>query len=212
MSVIDEIKMAIESYYEIGGPHDFDHALRVYYFAQRIGLKESNVDMEVLLLAALLHDIARKKQSEGIVRCHAQEGAKLCIAILRKYEIDEKKIEKISYCIASHRKSKGIVPESIEAKILQDADRLDNIGAVGIMRTIACFSKYKMIIQGDEPHGYRFESLLDEPKSIYGWLKSLTFIDENEFYTSEAKLIYRTKINHHKQFLNNFVKEIEDIK
>ena len=90
--------------------------------------------MQVLLLAALLHDVGSEKkhiseqsESEGL-------GRKVVEAFLESIGLEEKAREKVLYAVDVHRFSKGIVPVTLEARILQDADRLDALGAVGIAR------------------------------------------------------------------------------
>lgn len=114
--------------------HDFDHVLRVYRLAERIGQAEK-ANMEVLRAAALLHDIARSDQDAGRVREHAAEGARRARQILagRAPEF----VEAVAHAIESHRFRVDRPPQTLEAKILYDADKLDAIGAVGIARAFA---------------------------------------------------------------------------
>lgn len=116
------------------GSHDWDHTNRVLKLCIRIGSKEQ-ADLEILRYAAILHDIGRmaQDQSNGKV-CHAKLSARLARPILEKHQIDPRKIQRIIHCIESHRFRGHIVPTSIEAQILFDADKLDSIGAVGIGR------------------------------------------------------------------------------
>ena len=116
------------------GSHDWDHTERVYELCLRIGRKEK-ADLEVLKLAALLHDIGRREEdrSNGKV-CHSEIGADLARKILEKRLLDKEKISRVIHCIKSHRFRGKNIPESIEAKILFDADKLDSIGAIGVGR------------------------------------------------------------------------------
>lgn len=117
--------------------HNLDHVFRVYNLCLLIAKYEKDVDLEVLIPAALLHDIARVKESKdktGKVD-HAVLGSKIAEGILRKLEYDDEKIEKIKHCIITHRFRTDNEPKTIEAKILFDSDKLDAIGAIGIART-----------------------------------------------------------------------------
>jgi uncharacterized protein len=92
-------------------------------------------DLEVLKIASLLHDIWRPKQHETKGKiCHAEYWAKLAKKILKDFEIDDWKLENIIHCISTHRFRKWKTPETLEAKILFDADKLDSIWAVWIWR------------------------------------------------------------------------------
>ncbi len=113
--------------------HDRSHVERVYNTAIRIGEAEG-ADLDVVKASALLHDVARSMEDEGKIRDHASEGAKIAEKILEEVGFPSEKILKVARCIESHRFKKGIQAESLEAQILQDADRLDVIGAVGIAR------------------------------------------------------------------------------
>ncbi|MGB9786199.1 MAG: HD domain-containing protein [Infirmifilum uzonense] len=118
--------------------HDISHVERVYNLALRIAREIGEpVDLDVVRAAVILHDIARSMEDEGVIDDHAAKGAELAREILREAGFEEEKIEKVAYSIASHRFRNGVKPDLIEAQILQDADRLDMIGAIGIARAFA---------------------------------------------------------------------------
>lgn len=116
------------------GSHGWDHVERVLRLCDRIGPGEG-ADMTVLRLAALLHDIARAEgdRANGGM-CHAEHGARMAEDILREAGADGGLLEAVSHCVAAHRLRRGHAPESVEAKVLFDADKLDSIGAVGVGR------------------------------------------------------------------------------
>ncbi len=117
-----------------GGSHGPDHSERVYQLALRLG-REMGGDLEILAAAALLHDIGRNEESrsKGNI-CHAESGSEMAVPILQKLRYPAKTIEQICHCIRSHRYRGTYKPESLEARILFDADKLDSIGAIGIGR------------------------------------------------------------------------------
>ena len=117
--------------------HDLDHVLRVTNLCKKLAEHEAEVDMSVLVPAALLHDIARIAEdadTSGEID-HAVLGAEKAAVILRQLGYEKEIIERIQLCIISHRFRSGHDPETIEAKILFDADKLDVIGAIGIARS-----------------------------------------------------------------------------
>lgn len=119
-----------KSLYEGSDPaHDFSHIIRVYDNAKWIGEREG-ADMEVLLLSALLHDAGSCSKGDE----KSAKSAKVAEDFLKKKGISTDICDKIIYAIDVHRFSKGIMPSTLEAKILQDADRLDAMGAIGIAR------------------------------------------------------------------------------
>jgi uncharacterized protein len=122
--------------YEAAGDstHDFDHVLRVYHLAARIGQAEG-ADMTVLGTATLLHDIARPDQDSGRVSDHAIEGARRSQEILDGQPREF--VKAVAHAIETHRFRADRPPQTLEAEILYDADKLDAIGAVGIARAFA---------------------------------------------------------------------------
>ena len=134
-SLINYIKsVAKNMFHGASGSHDWDHTLRVGKLCERIGPVEG-VDMDVLLIAAYLHDIGRCFQdaSNGGV-CHAEKGAQMAWPIVKKLPISKKQKENIIHCVKSHRFRGNHAPKTVEAKVLFDADKLDAIGAVGVAR------------------------------------------------------------------------------
>ncbi len=114
--------------------HDWEHTERVYRLCMHIGAAEG-ADLEVLAIASYLHDIGRTIQdrAKGGV-CHAEKGAEMAEKLLDEYQLPKDKKENIIHCILTHRYRNSHTPQTIEAKVLFDADKLDAIGAVGIAR------------------------------------------------------------------------------
>ncbi len=117
-----------------GGSHGPDHSERVYRTALHVG-KQMGARLDILAAAAILHDIGRKEEtaSRGTV-CHAERGAELAQDILRRLGFSGPDREAICHCIRAHRFRGLTRPQTLEAKILFDADKLDSIGAIGIGR------------------------------------------------------------------------------
>jgi uncharacterized protein len=136
--IFEEIKKEVEK--NLGGInscHELEHTERVYNLAMHIGKKE-NADLDVLALAALLHDIARKEQDESKGKIdHAVRGAQMAKEILERYNLPKEKLENILHCIKAHRYRNDVAPETIEAKVLYDSDKLDSIGAIGTGRNFS---------------------------------------------------------------------------
>ena len=113
------------------GGHDAEHTLRVYRNAMRIADAEPDCDRETVALAALLHDADDHKLF------HTENNANARSFL--KDLLPEDRIKEICACInsVSFSRNRGHVPETIEGKVVQDADRLDAMGAIGIARTFA---------------------------------------------------------------------------
>ena len=112
--------------------HDFDHTLRVYRMAVRIA-EEEGADAQTVALAALLHDVDDRKLSP-----ETWENKDRAAGFLRENGIDEGKISTILAIISQISFSAGNGrPDTLEGCCVQDADRLDALGAIGISRTFA---------------------------------------------------------------------------
>lgn len=131
LRLIREAEDFVRGVFEREGAHGFSHVKRVLNLCMHIG-KMEGADLEVLALAALLHDVARPLESKGIVNDHARKGAEIAREFLSRRGYT--KVEEVAHAIEAHRFSKGIPPKTLEAKILSDADKLDAIGAIGVAR------------------------------------------------------------------------------
>ena len=114
------------------GGHDAEHTLRVYRNAMKISEREQGCDLQIVALAALLHDADDHKLFQTENNANARR-------FLTENRVPEEEIERICQAInaVSFSRNKDKSPLTIEGKIVQDADRLDALGAVGIARTFA---------------------------------------------------------------------------
>ena len=135
VKLTEKLRKLADPYHDgMGGCHGPDHTERVHKTALHIG-RLTGAQLDVLSAAALLHDIGRRYETmeQGKI-CHAEKGAELARDILKKLNFAPKLIDEIAHCIEAHRYRGNKVPQTLEAKILYDADKLDSIGAVGIGR------------------------------------------------------------------------------
>ncbi|MFX0042669.1 MAG: HD domain-containing protein [Candidatus Hodarchaeota archaeon] len=118
--------------------HGYPHVIRVYNLCLKIG-KELGANLLVLKLAALLHDIGRSSEKKSYnKKNHAEISAEIASDFLlsNNLKISNNDFKSIIHCIKSHSFSNKFKPETIEAKILSDTDKLDALGAIGLYRTI----------------------------------------------------------------------------
>lgn len=131
------------------GGHDAAHSLRVYKNALRIAKNEPEADKEIVALAALLHDVDDHK----LFQTENNENAR---SFLSRNSVPEEKAEQI--CIAinsvSFSQNRGKQPQTLAGKIVQDADRLDALGAIGIARTFAYGGEHNRPLQESVQHFY----------------------------------------------------------
>ena len=116
--------------------HDREHVYRVLYLALDIAETEPGTDTDVLLAACLLHDVGRAEQRADPAVDHAEAGAEKASAFLSGLGYPPEFCRHTAACIRTHRFRRSRLPESLEARILFDADKLDVCGAVGIARTL----------------------------------------------------------------------------
>jgi uncharacterized protein len=132
------LQQTARSYFEesISPAHDWHHVQRVENLADEL-LTHYDADERTVRLAVLLHDIGRAREDRGDIDDHATWGAREARNLLEQREVPEQRIAAVCHAIRVHRYSNDRDPETIEAKILCDADNLDALGAVGVAR---CFT------------------------------------------------------------------------
>ena len=169
------------------GGHDASHTLRVYQNALLIAENENPCNMEIVSLAALLHDADDHKLFHTENNSNARQ-------FLASQKLDKELIEEIIRAInsVSFSRNRGRKPETIEGIIVQDADRLDAIGAIGIARTFA---------YGGE-HGRSLES------SVQHFHDKLLLLKE-EMNTEAARKLAEDRHRFMEQFLLEYQKETD---
>ena len=150
------IEEARRHYQGADATHDFDHVLRVLALAERLADAEG-ADVEIVRAATLLHDVARGRVS-GPDADHAAAGAEFAHRLLAGHPPE--KVEAVCHAIAAHRfrrryrEGSASTPNTLEAKILHDADKLDAIGAVGVARAFAYGGLHGQRLWAEVPPGY----------------------------------------------------------
>lgn len=202
--------------------HDIDHIMRVYNLAMAIAKTENNVDMDILQAGVLLHDIgcAKEANDPSGQTDHAVIGAEMAKAILENLGYSESQIKHIQQCIISHRYRTDNKPESIEAKILHDADKLETAGAIGIARAFSWIGKHqaKIFKKVDDINEYAKENLtegklngriMDKSKhSVHiNYETKDKFLLDN-LYTESSKRIGKERLAYYKEFLDRLDKEV----
>jgi len=137
------LQIAKEQISSVDVSHDFEHARRVLFNAEKIARKE-NGDLDIIVPAALFHDVILYPKNSPNTHKSQEESAEAAEKILNKIEtFPKEKIEKIKTCILECSFSKGIMPDLWESKILQDSDLLEAVGAIAIMRTYSSTGQVK---------------------------------------------------------------------
>jgi len=205
---IQKITKRIERYFGETSSHGFDHTQRVCNMAMHLA-EDEDVDLDIIQVSALLHDIARHKESLGEVVCHADEGARMAEGILREVGFPVEKISQVVYAIRVHRYGKRITPDTLEASILQDADRLDALGAICIARVFSFSVKmnrpmYDLSIPPNP--NYDGKSIRSQT-AINHFYEKILKIKPETFKTKKAQEIARGRYQAIVDFVERFKKE-----
>ena len=204
--MLEELKDKIKHYFTDAG-HTFDHTERVYHMAVKIA-KDEKADLEIVKAAALLHDIGRPKENPDKEICHAEESAKMAPAILKKVGFPEEKIKGVLHAIKVHRYSKQLKAETKEAAILQDADRLDALGAVAIGRIFSYGGKKNRPMHNPNLKINPAYTVKSKAKtSMHHFYEKILKIKPETFHTRLARKIAKERYTFTKQFVSRFEKE-----
>jgi uncharacterized protein len=201
------LESAREWYPAFDAVHGFDHIERVYRLCEKIGPPEG-ADMEILLTAALLHDVT-DSHPDGVGRKnHHLRSAEFAEAVLSKDKWKPERIKAVLHCIRAHRFRKGEEPLTIEAKVLFDADKLDVLGAIGVSRALAFAFQSKKPAFSEPSKKFITSGMKEEGElhsAYHEYIFKLKKIDEI-LITNTAK-----GIAHHRQaFLNDFFDVLAD--
>lgn len=191
--------------------HDYFHTLRVYKMAARIAEQE-NADLMIVQLAALLHDVDDIKLSP-----ETYANMDRTVGFLRKHGVSEEMIKTICNIIGevSFRGTDSITPETIEGMCVQDADRLDALGAVGIARTFAYGGSHNRIIHDPEikptvnMNADKYQSHIST--SINHFYEKL-FQLKDLMNTDTAKKIAEQREDYMKAYISEFLDEWDGIR
>ncbi|MNQ79450.1 putative hydrolase [compost metagenome] len=116
------------------GAHDLAHLQRVWHNAQRLQAEEGG-DLEILLAGVLLHDCVAVEKNSPLRSQASRLATEKAMPLLRQLGWPEPRVRAVVHAIEAHSFSANIPPVTLEAKILQDADRLDSLGMLGVART-----------------------------------------------------------------------------
>lgn len=189
--------------------HGIDHTYRVLHNALEISDHiEEKIDYDILIASCLLHDIGRSDQNKNIDLCHAQIGSKKAFKFLQSLGWGEARSNDVAECIITHRQRMGVIPESIEAKILYDADKLDSLGAIGIARILMYGGLMKEpLYLCDENNHIEIVPTNNERSSFFQEYNLKTNVS---FYTAYAIKIADLRIKQSKLFYDELYKELDE--
>lgn len=190
--------------------HDWDHTLRVYNNARHIGQVEG-ADPTVVAYAAMLHDIGRPVElaDEGRT-CHAEHGARLVTEILPALGVtDAVLIRHVASCVRTHRyrQRNGNQPESLEAQVVFDADKLDSIGAIGIGRAFHFAGRIGARVHNSEAEARASNSYSREDSAYREFLVKLQHVHDH-MLTAEGRRMAEARHRFMAAFFDRINREV----
>lgn len=189
--------------------HSWYHVNRVYRLAEYIA-KHEGADWFIVGMAVLMHDLGHTVECNGNEH-HVDLSAKLASELMLAYQIPTKLQNAITHAILAHSFSRGLEPCTLEAGVVRDADRLDALGAVGIMRW--------GIVGGQRAKTGRKTYQLDDPFAERHSLDDNLYMLDH-FYTKLLKLeesmmtetglhLARRRTSFMRQYLDEFKHELD---
>ena len=188
--------------------HDAEHIYRVLYNALQIARDEENVNYDILIAACLLHDIGRKEQFADPSLCHAAVGAQKAWRFLTENGFAPDFAEAVAHAIRTHRFRKAMPPQTVEAKILFDADKLDVTGAIGIARTLMYKADMAEPLYHVLPDGHISDGTEDLGPSFFREYKFKLEKMYDRFYTKTGEAMARQRQKIAADFYESLYREV----
>jgi uncharacterized protein len=186
--------------------HDELHVRRVMANARTIATQE-HADVAIAVTAALLHELFNLPKSHPDSSRSGEICAEHARELMRRHAYDEATIARVAYCIAVHSFSRGIVPETLEARVLQDADRLDAIGAIGIARLFATCADMKRPFYDPRDPFCRERPADDKQFGVDHFYKKLLKIGDG-LHTATARALATERMAMMHAYLEQLAREI----
>jgi uncharacterized protein len=202
------LKDQIKPFYKLqkDPAHDWNHVLRVENNGLLICQSE-NTDPELVRAAIYCHDLVNLPKDHPERKKASEYSANKAVPLLKELKYSEEEIQIICQGIIQHSFSRGEKPQSIIAQIVQDADRLDALGAIGIVRCAVTSAKLNSsLYHFEDPLGEK--RILDDKKFMLDHYFSKLFLLPELMNTASAKKIAYERVLFMKSFLTTFSKEI----
>lgn len=191
--------------------HDFFHTMRVYQMATKIAMEEK-ADLQIVQLAALLHDVDDRKLSPET--CENKDRA---VAYMRSKGLSEDTITRVKDIIGevSFEGTDSVVPKTLEGMCVQDADRLDALGAMGIARAFAYGGNHNRVMYDPEiPPALNMgkEEYQNHVSTTVNHFYEKLFLLKDMMNTGCAKRIAGHREQYMREYIDEFLAEWNGIK
>jgi uncharacterized protein len=204
MTILENLLTQIRPYYEAqDAGHDWAHIKRVVKVATTIARAEE-ADLAVVLPAAYLHDIVNVPKNHPERTRASELAADKAVRMLKELAYDEGKLPGIHTAILEHSWSRGIQPSTLEAAIVQDADRLDALGAIGVLRCSAVNVQLGSAFYDPQDPLAKNRELDDRRWMVDHYFTKLLKLPES-MNTPMGKSIARQRA----EFMRNFLEQLE---
>ena len=191
--------------------HGWDHVERVMQTAERIAATEKDADLFIVEVSAILHDIARIDEVESTGNdCHAEKGSRTAYDFLTAHGLGKERADRIRLCILSHRYRNDQVPDSIEAKILYDADKLDSIGAIGIGRAFLFSGEVGARLHNPDIDINLTKAYSKEDTAYREYMMKMRFI-RDKMLTAEGRRLAEERHRYMAQFFDRLQDEVKGV-
>lgn len=190
----------------LDGSHDVSHLHRVWTNVCAIRDTEGG-DHQVLLAATLLHDCVSVEKNSPFRSSASRLAAAKATELLAEMGWDEERIQAVAHAIESHSYSADITPTSLEAKILQDADRLDALGMVGVARLFYVSGRMgSHLYDPADPQAQQRD--LDDKRFAVDHFTTKIFTLAQGFQTATGRHMAQVRHARAERFLMEFMEEI----
>ena len=206
MTVLNLLQTLVKKRMKNDPAHDFEHIMRVYKNAKKLCKKEQ-ANEKLVLSAVLLHDIVSYPKSDRRSKNSSVKSSQEAKKILKKLDYAPHEITIISDAIRDHSFSRGKIPQTLEGKILQDADRLDAIGAIGIARVFAVGGSEQRSFYNNNDPFCRIRIPNDKIWTLDHFYQKLLTL-ESQMNTKSAKKEAKIRTKILKSFLSELKREI----
>lgn len=187
--------------------HDLAHVRRVVAWAERIGRAEG-ADLDVVLPAAWLHDCVVLPKDSPNRKKASFLAADVAAEALRQWGEAEGRIEAVAHAVEAHSFSAGVEPRTMEAKAVQDADRLDALGALGIARCFATAGAMgAALFHPEDPVPSGARPLDDRSYAVDHFFAKLFRLPET-LHTATARAEADRRVRFMRGFLNQLAAEV----
>ncbi|MFC6337376.1 HD domain-containing protein [Pseudomonas sp. CCM 7891] len=188
------------------GAHDLSHLQRVWHNAQSIQTEEGG-DLEVLLAAVLLHDCVAVEKNSPLRAQASRLAATKAERILQSLDWQPARILAVTHAIETHSFSAALTPNTLEARIVQDADRLDSLGMIGVARTFYTAGRMGSILYDPadptaQDRGY------DDKRFCLDHFQTKLLHLAGGFQTATGQRLAQVRHQRLKEFMEAFIDEI----